>query len=180
MEEIMSAAPMLSILGIGVVFVSMMTITNSMLQGQKQENKTVISMACGMLVKIIVSYILIGIPEINKFGTPIGTCFCYLTIMCMNFYFLAKYTNIIPPIKKTFIKPFMASAIMAICTIVSYILFDNILNGSRIAVILALIIAVTVYFIFILVFKTLTKDDVLLLPKGLKLYEAMKKRKLID
>ena len=137
-------------------------------------------MSLGMLVKIIASYIFIGIPAINKFGTPISTCLCYLTIMCMNFYFLAKYTKVVPPIKKTFVKPFMASAIMAICTILSYKLFNNLLNGSRIAVIGALIIAVVVYFIFIIIFKTLTRDDVLLLPKGAKLYEAMKSKKLID
>jgi stage V sporulation protein B len=98
----------------------------------------------------------------------------------MNFYFLAKYTKVVPPIRKTFLKPFTASAVMAICTIGSYILFNNILHGSRIAVIGALIIAIAVYFIFILIFKTLTKDDVLLLPKGDKLYAAMKNKKLID
>ena len=179
-EEVVIAAPLLSILGIGIIFVSMMSVTNSMLQAQKQENKTFISMLCGIIVKIIVNYILIGIPAVNKYGTPVGTCLCYLTVMCINFYFLAKYTKITPPVRKTFIKPFIASAIMSICTILSYMLLNNILHGSKIAVILALIIAVAVYMALVILFKTLTRDDVLLLPKGANLYEAMKNKKLID
>jgi stage V sporulation protein B len=180
MSEVVSTAPLLSILGLGVVFVSMMTITNNMLIAQHQEMKTIISMICGMSVKIISSYILIGTPWINKFGTPIGTCLCYLTIMSMNFYFLAKYTKVVPSVRQTFLKPFMAAAVMAICTILSYMLFNKVLNGSRIAVLAALVIAVAVYGVCILAFKTLTRDDILLLPKGANLYEAMKKRKLID
>ena len=85
-----------------------------------------------------------------------------------------------PPIRRTFIKPFTASAVMAICTILIYMLLDNILNGSRIAVMLAIIAAAGIYIILTLVFKTLTKDDVLLLPKGAKLYEAMKNKNLIN
>ena len=179
-EEAVLVAPMLSILGVGVVFVSFMTVTNNMLAAQGQERKTLISMAVGMCVKIIASYILIGIPEINKFGTPIGTCLCYLTIMSMNFYFLAKYTKVVPAVRQTFIKPFISSAVMAVFAILSYMLFNNILQGSRIAVLAALVIAISVYAVCIILFKTLTKDDVLLLPKGAKLYEAMKKRRLIN
>ena len=67
-DEVIATAPMLSILGLGVIFVSMMTIANNMLVAQGQERKILISMAVGMCVKIIVSYILIGIPEINKYS----------------------------------------------------------------------------------------------------------------
>jgi stage V sporulation protein B len=173
-------APLLTVLSVSIVFVCLMTVTNAMLNAQGQERKPIISMACGMIVKIISSYVLIGIPEINKFGTPVSTVLCYMTIMCINFYFLAKHTKIVPPIRRTFLKPFMASAVMAICTILSYILFNSLLNGSRIAVIAALAVAVLIYGVLILVFKTLTKEDVMLLPKGEKLYAAMKKKRLID
>jgi len=175
-----TTAPMLSVLAIAIIFVSMMTVTNSMLQAQKQEWKTIISMLCGMVVKIVSSYFLMGIPLIGKYGTPIGTCLCYMTIMSINFYFLAKYTKVVPPIGRTFVKPFMSSAIMAICTITVYMLLNNLLNGSKIAVLIALVFAVVIYFTFIIIFKTLTREDVLLLPKGAQLYEVMKKKKLIN
>ena len=179
-EAVESTAPLLSVLAVAVLFVSMVHVTNSMLQSQGQEFKTIISMACGMLVKIVSSYILIGIPSVNRFGTPIGTCLCYLTIMAINFYFLTKYTKVIPYVGRTFMKPFIASSVMSICTILSYLLFNYILGGSHISTLIAIIIAVAVYVILVLALKTLTREDILLLPKGAKIYEAMKKRRLID
>jgi stage V sporulation protein B len=179
-EAVERIAPMLSILAFAIVLVAMVAVTNSMLQAQKQERKTIVSTGCGIIVKIVASYILIAIPEINRFGTPMSTVLCYFTIMSINFYFLVKYTGIVPPIRRTFIKPFMASSIMAICTILVYMLFNNILNGSRIAVIPAIIIAAGIYAALTLAFKTLTREDVLLLPKGTKIYEAMKKKNLIN
>ena len=179
-ESVESTAPLLSVLAVAAVFVAMVHVTNSMLQSQGQEIKTVISMACGMVVKVVSSYILIGIPSVNRFGTPIGTCLCYLTIMGINFYFLTKYTKITPSVKLTFIKPFIASSVMAISAILSYKIFNYILKSSHIATLAAIIIAVVVYVFLILIQKTLTREDVLLLPKGAKIYETMKKKRLID
>ena len=179
-EAVEATAPLLSVLAFAVVFVAMVAVTNSMLQAQKQERKTVISMGCGIVIKFVASYVLIGIPAVGRFGTPIATFLCYFTITGINFYFLVKYTGIVPPVRRTFMKPFMASAIMSICTILIYMLLDNLLNGSGIATVLAIIIAAGIYLILTLMFRTLTREDVLLLPKGAKLYEALKKRNLID
>lgn len=179
-EAVEATAPLLSVLAFAVVFVAMVSLTNAMLNAQKQERKTVISIGCGITVKFVASYILIGIPEIGRFGTPIATFLCFLTIASINFYFLVKYTGIVPPIRRTFLKPFMSSAIMSICTILIYMLLNNLLNGSRIATMFAIIMAAGIYIILTLLFKTLTREDVLLLPKGAKLYAAMKQKNLID
>jgi len=76
-EAVLATAPLLSVLALAVVFVSISAVTNSMLQAQGQERKTVISTGCGILVKLVSSYILVGIPEIGRFGIPIGTFLCY-------------------------------------------------------------------------------------------------------
>ncbi|MCL2813413.1 MAG: polysaccharide biosynthesis protein [Oscillospiraceae bacterium] len=180
MEQVISTAPLLSVLGVAVMFVSMMTVTNSMLQAQKQEMKTIISMACGMAVKIISSYILIGIPSVNRYGTPIGTCLCYFTIMALNFCFLAKYTKAFPDFRRTFVKPFISSAVMAVFSVLTHAAVNKISNAPRLAALAALFAAVLVYAVSIIACRTLTAEDVLLLPKGAKLYEFMKRKKLID
>lgn len=180
MEQVSSTAPLLSVLGIAVIFVSMMTVTNSMLQAQKQVMKTIVSMTCGMAIKVISSYILIGIPSVNRYGTPIGTCLCYFTITALNFCFLAKYTKAFPDFRRTFLKPFISGAIMAVFSVLTHTAVNKILNAPKIAALAALFAAVAVYFISIIASRTLTAEDVLLLPKGAKLYEFMKKKKLIN
>ena len=179
-EAVESTAPLVSVLAAAVVLSAMTAVTNSMLQAQKQERKTIISIGCGIAVKLISSYILTGRPEINKFGTPISTILCYLTIMSLNFWFLAKYTGITPPVRRVFVKPLISGAGMSVCTVLVYRVSKNLLDGSRAAVIPAILTAVAVYIILILILKTLKREDILLLPKGAKIYAFMKNKNFID
>jgi len=178
-EAVEATAPLLSVLAFAVVFVAMVAVTNAMLQSQGQERRIIIRTGSGIAVKLIASYALIGTPEIGRIGTPIATVLCYFTITAMNFYFLVRYTGIVPPIRRTFLKPFMASAIMAVCAILTYILLHR-LAGSGVATLAAIIAAAGIYIALTIAFKTLKREDVLLLPKGAKLYDAMKRKNLID
>ena len=171
-------APLLSILAIGIIFVAMVSVTNSMLQALKQENKTIISMALGAAIKFMGSYILIGIPAIGRYGTPISTCLCYLTILTINFCFLSKTTSVVPAIKKTFVKPFIASAATGLSAILIY-RAARLVISDKIATVAGILFAVAVYIIILFALKTLTKEDVLLLPKGAKIYAALKKFNVI-
>ena len=177
-DAVARTAPMLSILAIAIVFVALVSVTNSMLQAQRQENKTIISMALGSAVKLVGSYILIGIPALGRFGTPISTCLCYLTIVMINFYFLSKTTSVIPAVKKTFFKPFIASAVTGLSAVLSY-RAASIFIYEKIATLVAIVLAVVIYVVMLFALKTLTKADVLLLPKGTKIYAALKKYNLI-
>ena len=177
-DAVARTAPLLSILAIAIVFVAMVSVTNSMLQAQGQENKTIVSMALGSIAKLAGSYILIGIPAIGRFGTPISTGLCYLTIVMINFFFLSKTTNVVPAIKKTFFKPFISSAVTALSSILIYRLAYLFIN-EKIAAIIAIFFAAVIYIIMLFSLKTLTREDVLLLPKGTKIYIFLKKYNLI-
>lgn len=165
-------APLLSVLAIAIVFVAMVSVTNSMLQAQKMESKTLLSMACGGTLKLVTSYVLIGIPQIGRFGTPIGTCVCYLTIVLMNFYFLSKHMKVLPALKNTFVKPFIAAALCAFMAILSYKLLSLYIRDG-LATLIALAVAVIVYVFMLFIQKTLLKEDVLLLPKGERIYKVL-------
>ena len=53
------------------------------------------------------------------------------------------------------------------------------LNGQSLACLISVGIAVGIYGIFVLLSKTLVKDDILMLPKGEKLAKILEKYKLI-
>ena len=75
---------MLSIFGIAAVFAGLSLPLTSMLQAIGKQNVPVINIAIGAVIKIIVNYILVGIPSINILGAPIGTLCCYLFIFFAN------------------------------------------------------------------------------------------------
>lgn len=177
-ESVEMAAPLLSILAPSVFFVCILSITNAILQACGYERKPIISMLVGAAVKLISSYILIGIPGIGIYGTPVSTFLCYLTVTALNFYFVAKYVQIIPKISSVFIRPFISGVVCIAAAVGGYALFDKIHPGN-IATLFAIFIAVLVYAVAIFIFKAISKEDILLLPKGNKICAVLMKLKLI-
>lgn len=177
-ESAKMAAPLLSVLALSIFFIGMLSMTNAVLQAHKLERKPVISLVVGSVVKLAASYILIGIPGIEMFGAPIGTFLCYLTIVAMNFYFMAKHIGVSAKITAVFLKPFIASVICALAAVLSYRLFDAVIGG-RTATLGAIVAAVVVYGAVLLLIKGISREDLELLPKGGKIARIMEKAHLI-
>ena len=116
-DSVNSAAPLLSILAIGVFFTAMLTITTAILQAHKLQKKPIISMFCGIVVKLVLNLILIRNPSIGIYGAPIGTVACYFTMALINFYFVVKYVGIRFVFVKNFIKPLIATLLGSLVTI---------------------------------------------------------------
>ena len=135
-------------------------------------------MIAGSIVKLITSYILIGIPGIGLYGAPIGTFACYLTIVAVNFYFIAKHIGLMPSVRSVFVRPFLASLLCAAAAIGSYLVLDLVLP-SKIATLTAIFFAAVVYFFAIFLIRAVGEEDILLLPKGKKINCLLHRMKLI-
>ena len=177
-ESSVTAAPYLSVLSLSIFFVGMLAISNAVLQAYKLERKPIISMIAGSVVKILTSFILIGTPGIELYGAPIGTFLCYLTIVAFNFYFIIRHVGYVPDFKRILLRPFAASIVCGLSAIGSYKLL-SLISGSRLIVLGAIFVAIVVYGIMIFVLRAVTKDDILLLPKGKKIFSILNKLRLM-
>ncbi|MBE6538993.1 MAG: polysaccharide biosynthesis protein [Ruminococcaceae bacterium] len=178
-EAIDIAYPLLSILGMSVLFACLMTVTNAILQAYKQERKPIISMAVGALVKIIFDYILIGTKAVNIYGAPISTFLCNATVMALNFYFIKKYASSFEGIIKLFYRPFAASVVSIGAAFGVYLLIYSKLGASRLYTIAAIALAAVLYIFAAMLFKAVDEDDIKMLPKGEKIYALLHRVKLI-
>ena len=124
-------APLLSVLALSVFFIGMIAISNALLQAHKLERKPIISMIAGSVVKLVTSYILIGIPDVGVYGAPASTFLSYFTIAAVNFYFLAKHIKLIPNVGDIFVRPLIASLVCAAAAIGSYRLFEFFIPEGR-------------------------------------------------
>jgi stage V sporulation protein B len=174
-----SAAPLLSILSIGVFFTAMLTITTAILQAHKLQKKPIISMFCGIAVKLILNICLIRNPSVGIYGAPIGTVACYFTMALVNFYFVIKYVGIKVSFLKNFIKPLIATLMASIVTVATYWVIQMKLS-STIATCVSILMTVIVYFILLFLMKTFQRSDIIILPKGEKIYRFLLKHKLIQ
>ncbi len=173
------ASPLLSILSISIFFIAMVTVTNAVLHSLQKQWLPIVSMSIGVAVKFVSAYILISIPSIGIYGAPISTLLCYFTAMIVNFAFMAKYTKCVPGIRRVFLKPFIASAICALSAMGSYYLLSRVLGEGKSVTLLSIMIAAVIYFFTLFLIGGLTKTDILLLPKGEKIYKLLLKVKVV-
>ena len=172
------AAPALSLLGVGVIFVALLTPINSMLQAVGRADIPVKLMLVGGTIKIVTNFVLVSIPSINVKGAPVGTILCYVFLFLASMFFLCRQIRTVPNIKTTFIKPFAAAAVCGVTAGLVYNLLDEMIS-SRILTVISIILAAVIYAICLLLFKALAKDDIIMLPKGKKIVKMLEKKGLI-
>jgi len=155
------AAPLLSVLGASVMFSSLITVTNAVLQSYKKTVIPIISMAIGAAVKIILAYILIGIKEIGAYGAPLSTLACDLTVTAINMCVIEKSTPSGTETVNVFIKPLAASLSAMAVSVAVYVSMLNLLRVSdRVAFIAALVVTVFAYIAFAFIFGAISNEDI--------------------
>lgn len=176
--EIYIAAHIMTVAGIATIFSSISTPLCNMLQAVGRVDLPVKLLTIGVIIKVLLNYSLVGIPEINIQGASVGTLVCYLFVCLMALYYLCVETKIRPDFKSIIIKPLISSGCCAIAAYASQGLLSRIVS-YKIATILSIIIAVVVYIATLLLTKTLNRDDFKMLPKGDKILMLLEKYNLV-
>ena len=177
-EEADMAVPLLQILAVSIVTLAVMRILAASLQGVGKMNLPVINLFIGAVVKVILTFILVGIPALNVNGAGISSVCAYLTAGILNYKALRKYADVRLDIAGVFVKPLVASLIMGAGAYAVYKLVFLATSGNAISTLFAIIIAVIIY--FVAVFKTgaISREEVSLIPKGDTLYRIAEKCKI--
>lgn len=180
------ASGMLFVYGVFVFLMSVSSPITSMLQAIGRSDVPIKAMVAGAVVKMISNFILIGNPDINIKGAPIGSILCYVVIVGYELTILLRYTHLRVNFLSVFIKPFCCAALSAAAAwAVNGLLYHaaspamGMMGANALATIAAIIAAILVYFVFLLLLRGLSKDDILMLPKGEKIAKVLEKYRLI-
>jgi stage V sporulation protein B len=161
------ASTLLSILAYGIIFLSLVMVTNSILQSIGKVWVPIIHMAIGAIVKIVVNFVLVGNPQININGAPIGTDLCYLVTAVLNLLALKKYIGASIG-TGNILKIGGSAAIMGVATYMIYELLKD-ASDYKIALVVAIALAVVIYFAGLILLKGIKKEDVDLMPGTTKI-----------
>jgi len=172
-ETLATGSAILAILGIAVVFNSLVLVTNAVMQAHGDVKTPVINMVIGGIVKVIVNYILVGSPSIHIIGAPIGTLCCYVCITTLNLIAMRRSTTP-PSFVRTMFKPLLASLIMGAAAYGSYALLIRVIGSQSLSCLGAICMAGVAYLILVVVLKVITADDCKLLPKGDKIAKLLR------
>ena len=173
------AAPALSVLSVAIIFLGVISITNSVLQACSKEKYTIVSTVIGLIVKIVATFTLSMIPGFDLLGAAIGTLLCYFTIMSFNLFFMIAKTGFVPNFFRIIIKPLIAGLSCGATALAVSLILPSIISSHRVVTIGSIAAAGMVYVFVILVIKGLNRYDVMMMPKGEKLCKVLDKFNLL-
>lgn len=159
------AAPLLTMLSLAIAFSGLLFTTNAILQSFGRATRPVIDMAVGGVVKIVLSYVLIGIPQVAAMGSAISTVVSYVVMVVLNVFALRSSLPKMDSVVKTALPLVLASAVMGAVSYGAYWLLTWVVS-SRVAVIPAILVAILVYALCAVLFRGVGYEDVAALPKG--------------
>ena len=173
------AAPNLRVLGLCAIFAGINSPVIAMLQAVGKEVVPLKNIAVGAVLKIVTNYILVGTPQINIYGVPIGTTVCYLYIFAANLYCLIKHTGVKPDFYSVLMKPFFAGGCSGVSAYAVYYIVFGLVHKNFIATVAAIFAAALVYVVALSIFRVLESEDILTLPKGDKILKLCQKIHLV-
>ena len=173
------ASLMMYVGAVAVVFYSLSTLSNGLLQGIDRLKVPVINAAISIVAHVIVLILLMLIFRLNIHAVVLANTFFALLMCFMNSMALKKYSGFKQEIKKTFIIPAISSLIMGVISYIVYFILYKACHIEIIAFILAAIIAVISYAVALLLLKGLTEDELRHFPKGTLIIKVVKKCHLL-
>ena len=173
-----AGAMLLAISALTIFFTALAQTINGALQGLGKVKVPAIALGCGVFVKLIANLVLIPIEGIYANGAAIGSVLCHIVSFSIVYYTLRKTVKLQFKLHRLMIRPVLATIIMMIFSYPSYLFIMNLASSIRLATIIAIVVAIIVYAISVVLLKIFSKSDILMLPKGEKIYNFLVKLKI--
>lgn len=161
-----------------IVFYSLSTITNAMLQGVNRMTIPIRNAAISLVIHLVALFIMLVAFKMNIFAVIGGTIVFSFSMCVLNQRALHREIGYKQEKMKTFVIPLMASIIMGVVALISQMILEIILS-PKIATVLTLFVAVIVYGVALLLLGGLTEEEILAMPKGHLLVKVLKKVHLL-
>lgn len=162
-----------------VIFYSLSTLTNGILQGIDRMKLPVIHAAVALGLHVILLYVLTAVFRLEGMAIVWSYIFFGALMCILNNLAIRKHLRYRQEIKRTFLIPLAASAIMSVLSKLIYNVLFTVMGETTAAMIISLavavIAAVVIYFIVLLALRGLRERELLAFPKGHILVKTAKK-----
>jgi len=168
-ESAIHATPCLQVLAMGFIFLALTTTLTGVLQGLGKQMWPVINLSIGIAVKVILTWILVGIHSLNIVGAAIGTLCAYLIAGTLDYKCVKRFTGVTVPVRQTVAKPLLCALVMGILVKLIYTVLMAITGHNSICTLLAIVIGACIYGVLIIKTHTIRRDELLGLSMGRKI-----------
>ena len=174
-----SATTMMWVGAIAVVFYSLSTLTNGLLQGIDQLRIPVKNAAIALVAHVILLFVLMLFLNMNIYAVIIANAFFAFLVCVLNAIALQKHSGYKQEFQKTFIIPAIASLAMGVVAFGAYALTYLVTNNNLVGIMVSIVLAVIVYAVALLLLKGLSEEEIRKFPKGYLLVQFAKQLHLL-
>lgn len=150
-----------------VVFYSLSTITNAILQGLNHMKDPLKNAAISLVIHIVLLFVLLS-ANLNIYAVVIANILFSLTMCILNQHDIKKACGYRQEKRRTFVQPLLAALVMAALVKLIYF-FLRFICGNTISTIICLLAAILIYGAALMLFGGLTENDLMSFPKGEKI-----------
>ena len=174
-----TSAWMLAIGSISILFYSLSTLSNGLLQGIDKMHLPVRNAAISLVLQAGLLYLLMQLFHLNIYSVIFANAFYALLMCVLNGMGVRKYSGVKQDIKTTYLLPAAAAVIMGVFTYGAYRLVYLVSQRNAISTLAAMVVAMFAYFVPLLLLKAISREELLGLPKGELLVKVAEKMRLL-
>lgn len=164
---------------IAVVFYSVSTVTNAILQGVDKMRLPIFHALVALVLHLIALEIMMLVFHMGIFSMVYANILFAVFMCVMNFHSLRKVIRYKQELKRTVFLPTVASAVMGAGTYGVYRLVNLAVRSNAVCTMAAILAAVVIYGILLIKLGCLTEDELYHMPGGTRLLVLFRKLRLM-
>lgn len=142
-------------------------ITGGALQAIGQQRRALFNAAASLVINVIsLALMLVAVSALDIYAVMLANILFSVVCCILNVQSMKKYLHFKGEIRKTYMEPFLASAIMGVAAYAIYQAVFSVTKRPSIALLVAILLAVIVYLILYVVISHTKEEEMLQFPMG--------------
>ena len=172
--------PLLMQLGaFAILLYAYSTTTSNVLQGLSLMKYPVIHAGVGVVIYVIIDYILLSFFDMSVYALIVGHTVFPLIVSVLNGLRIQIETGYRQEWMRTFFMPTLCSAVMAVISYFLYLGLHTVTSSVLISLCVTIVVAVIIYFVLMILTRTLNEKELYDLPMGGRIVRLAKKFSLL-
>ncbi len=173
------AALLLQTGAISVIFYSISTLSNAVLQGIDRMRIPIRNALIALAANIVAVPICLFVFDLNIYTMIAGNIVFSLVMCILNGRSVHRYSGYSPDINKTYLRPAIASVLMGVVVWLVYFLLTRFVCGNAVATIVGIVAGIVSYAVILLLIHGITEEELKSFPRGTLLIRIFKKCHLL-
>ena len=159
---------------VAILFYSLSTLSNGILQGIDRLRIPVRNAAISLVLQLVFLIVALQRFDLNIYGMVYANAFYGLCMCVLNHLSVVRYSGVKQNIHKTYLLPLLSSTVMGIAVFLTYQLLHVATHNNAVSCVIAMVVGVFVYFVMMLLVRGISEKDLRKFPEGDRLVRFAK------